>query len=75
MRSKLAIRGLAAALSLDEFVVTWFNIGSQLTVPVLVWGLMRRGIDPSINAIATMLLALLVCLVAASALLNRKKSK
>lgn len=66
---------LAAALSLDEFVVTWFNIGSQLTVPVLVWGLMRRGIDPSINAIATMLLALLVCLVAASALLNRKKSK
>ena len=25
---------LAIALSLDEFVVTWFNIGSQQTVPV-----------------------------------------
>ena len=65
---------LAAALSLDEFVVTWFNIGSQQTVPTLVWGLMRRGIDPSINAIATLLLELLVCLVVASNLLNRRKS-
>ena len=63
---------LAAALSLDEFVVTWFTIGSQQTVPVLVWGLMRRGIDPSINAIATMLLTALVCLVFASNLLDRK---
>lgn len=64
---------LAAALSLDEFVVTWFNVGNQQTVPVLVWGLMRRGIDPSINAIATILLALLVCLVVASNIINRKK--
>ncbi len=65
---------LAAALSLDEFVVTWFNIGNQLSVPVLVWGLMRRGVDPSINAIATILLTALVCLVVASNLLNRKKT-
>ena len=63
---------LAAALSLDEFVVTWFTIGNQQTVPVLVWGLMRRGIDPSINAIATMLLMALVCLVFASNHFGRK---
>ncbi|MBL8580290.1 MAG: ABC transporter permease [Mesorhizobium sp.] len=66
---------LAAALSLDEFVVTWFNVGNQQTVPVLVWGLMRRGIDPSINAIATVLLSVLVCLVVASNIINRKKVK
>jgi len=54
---------LAAALSLDEFVVTWFNIGNEQTLPVLVWGLMRRGIDPSINAIAALLFLLLACLV------------
>jgi len=65
---------LAAALSLDEFVVTWFNIGSQQSIPVLVWGLMRRGVDPSINAIATLLLALLVGLVICSNLVNRKKT-
>jgi spermidine/putrescine transport system permease protein len=63
---------LAAALSLDEFVVTWFNIGNQQSVPVLVWGLMRRGVDPSINAIATLLFALLVCLVVASNRLGRR---
>lgn len=63
---------LAAALSLDEFVVTWFNIGNQQSVPVLVWGLMRRGVDPSINAIATLLFVLLVCLVFASNRLGRR---
>jgi spermidine/putrescine transport system permease protein len=54
---------LAAALSLDEFVVTWFNIGSSQTLPVLVWGLVRTGIDPSINAVASVLLFSLIALV------------
>jgi len=59
---------LAAALSLDEFVVTWFNVGSQQTLPVLVWGLMRRGINPSINAVASILLVSLIALVVVSSL-------
>ena len=62
---------LAAALSLDEFIVTWFNIGSQQSLPVLVWGLMRRGVDPSINALASLLLFALVCLVVVSTLSGR----
>ena len=66
---------LAAALSLDEFVVTWFNIGSQQTLPVLVWGLMRRGVDPSINAVASVLLLSLICLVAVSSLSGRKRPR
>ena len=49
---------LAMALSLDEFVVTWFNIGNSQTLPVLIWGLLRRGIDPSINALASVVLVL-----------------
>jgi len=64
---------LAIALSLDEFVVTWFNIGSNQTVPVLIWGMMRRGIDPSINALATMVLVPLVVLATLAYLLNRRK--
>lgn len=66
---------LAAALSLDEFVVTWFNIGTQQTVPVLVWGLMRRGVDPSINAIATLLFVLLVGLVVVSNYFSRRRGE
>lgn len=65
---------LAAALSLDEFIITWFNVGTELTAPVLVWGLMRRGVDPSINALATLFLVALMILVAASSLLGRRKS-
>ena len=64
---------LAAALSLDEFVVTWFNIGSQQTLPVFVWGLMRRGITPSINAVATILLISLIALIMVSNLSGRRK--
>jgi spermidine/putrescine transport system permease protein len=63
---------LAAALSLDEFVVTWFNIGSQQTLPVLVWGLMRRGITPSINAVASILLVALIALVIVASLTGRR---
>jgi len=66
---------LAAALSLDEFVVTWFNVGNQQTVPVLVWGLMRRGVDPSINALASLLLFSLLCLAVAANRLGRKRAR
>jgi spermidine/putrescine transport system permease protein len=59
---------LAAALSLDEFVVTWFNIGSAQTLPVLIWGLVRTGIDPSINAVASVLLFSLIALVIVSSI-------
>ena len=64
---------LAAALSLDEFVVTWFNIGSAQTLPVLVWGLVRTGIDPSINAVASILLFSLIALVVISSISWRRR--
>ena len=47
---------LSMALSLDEFVVTFFTRGTDDTLPVLIWGLLRRGIDPTINALATIIL-------------------
>src|SRR5690606_14625373 len=44
------------AFSVDEFVVTNFVIGNESTLPVMIFSRLRRAIDPSINAIATMLL-------------------
>jgi spermidine/putrescine transport system permease protein len=49
---------IALALSLDDFVITFFTIGSGNTLPTLVWGMVRTSLDPTINAIATLLLAL-----------------
>lgn len=65
---------LGMALSLDEFVVTFFNIGVGSTVPVLIWGLLRKGIDPSLNALATVMFCSLVILVVLSNLLNRRRA-
>lgn len=62
---------LTMAMSLDEFVITWFNVGTQQTLPVLIWGLMRRGIDPSINALATLILFSLAMLVALARFFRR----
>lgn len=64
---------LAVALSLDEFVVTYFNIGTLMTVPTYIWSLVRKGIDPSLNALATMTLLTLVILVVLSNLLSRRR--
>jgi spermidine/putrescine transport system permease protein len=51
------------ATSVDNFVVTFFTIGAQSTLPLLIWSMMKRGVAPSINAISTVLL--LVTFVAA----------
>lgn len=49
---------LVFALSIDMFVITLFTIGPQSTLPLVVFGMLRRGIDPSLNAISTLLLML-----------------
>ena len=62
---------LAAALSLDEFIVTFFINGGVATGPLLIWGLMRLGIDPSINALATLVLVTTVLLSVISSRVTR----
>lgn len=49
---------IAMALSLDDFVVTFFLIGGGNTLPTLIWGMLRTGLDPSINALGSMVLAM-----------------
>lgn len=45
------------AISLDDFIITFFTIGSGMTLPTLVWGMLRTSLDPSINALGTLILA------------------
>lgn len=47
---------LTFALSFDEFLVTFFIVGRQNTLPIVIWGMLRRGVSPTINVIATMVL-------------------
>lgn len=47
---------LALALSVDDFVITFFTIGTGNTLPTLVWGMIRTGLTPAVNAIGTTIL-------------------
>jgi spermidine/putrescine transport system permease protein len=44
---------LGFALSVDDFVVTYFNSGSRITFPLFVWGAARVGAPPQVNVIGT----------------------
>ena len=49
----LAALLLCFALSIDDFVVTYFNSGSETTFPLFVWGAARIGAPPQVNVIGT----------------------
>lgn len=57
---KLAMVGAALlifTLSMDEIAVSFFLIGRNNTLPLEIWGRLRRGITPEINAISTIIFA------------------
>jgi spermidine/putrescine transport system permease protein len=63
---------LALTLSLDDVVITSFVAGpGATTLPVYVFGLVRRGVTPLINAISTLMLVASMLLVALSLGLQR----
>ena len=58
---------LALTLSLDDVVITQFVSGpGSATLPVYVFGLVRRGVTPLINAVSVVMLVASMILVAIS---------
>ena len=65
---------LAFIISLDDLVITYFIAGvDSTTLPVFIYGIMRRGIKPEINAIATLMIVVSL-LIAAIGLYFRSKN-
>lgn len=63
---------LALTLSLDDVVVTSFVAGpGATTLPVYVFGAVRRGVTPLINAVSTVMLAASMALVLLSLVFQR----
>lgn len=63
---------LAFTLSFDEVVVSLFLKGRDNTLPLLIWGRLRLGLSPEINAAATIITAIsLVGIVSSTILLGR----
>jgi spermidine/putrescine transport system permease protein len=63
---------LAFTLSLDDFVISFFTSGpSSVTLPLYIYGSLRRGITPEIHALSTIVFLVTVLLVLALQLATR----
>jgi spermidine/putrescine transport system permease protein len=47
---------LSVTLSIDEFVITYFTVGAQPTLPLYIYTSIKLGVTPEVNAVATVLL-------------------
>ncbi|MGD9886174.1 MAG: ABC transporter permease [Reyranella sp.] len=66
---------LAFTLSLDDLILTQFVAGAQSqTLPMRVYSSVRLGVDPQINVLATLIVALAASLLAVSGWLTRRKA-
>jgi len=65
---------LAFIISMDDLVITYFIAGvDSTTLPVFIYGMLRRGVKPEINAIASLMI-LFSLIVASAGLYFRSRS-
>lgn len=66
---------LAFVISMDDLVITYFVSGTgDTTLPVFIFGMIRRGVKPEINAIATLLILASVVIAAFGLWLRNRKT-
>ncbi len=66
---------LAFALSIDDFVITYFNAGPEITFPIFVWGAARVGAPPQVNVIGTAIFILAVAAMVANVLVQNRRAR
>lgn len=65
---------LAFTLSVDEFIIAFFTAGagrSSITLPMQIFAMIRFGVTPEINALATLVMSVSVVALALSQRLNK----
>jgi spermidine/putrescine transport system permease protein len=64
---------LAFTLSLDDFVITFFTTGpGATTLPIYVYGLLRRITTPELNALSTIWIAIVLVVLIITQRLERR---
>ena len=64
---------LSFALSLDDFIITYFVSGSSVTYPLFVNAAVKAAVPPQINVLATAILVVSLILLAVGTLYRRKR--
>ena len=67
---------ICITLSIDEFVITWFTVGNQPTLPTYIYTKVKFGVTPEVNAVGTVMLfaTLLIFGIAGLALGRSRRS-
>jgi spermidine/putrescine transport system permease protein len=66
---------LAAAISIDDYVITSFNAGQTQTFPLFIFGATRQGVPPEVNVLASGLLVIVLALMGANVLVQRRLAR
>ena len=68
----LAAALLSFALSIDDFIITFFNAGSEETFPLRIFGASRVELSPPLHVLATIVLVASVAIMVAGVLFRRR---
>jgi spermidine/putrescine transport system permease protein len=71
----LAALLLCFAISVDDFVVTYFVAGSRVTFPIFVWGAARVATPPQINVIGIAFFVIAVTMMLGNVVLQNRRAK
>ena len=71
----LAALLLCFAVSIDDFVVTYFNSGSEVTFPLFVWGAARIGAPPQVNVIGSAIFLIAVSAMLVNVFVQTRRTK
>jgi spermidine/putrescine transport system permease protein len=71
----LAAGLLGFALSIDDFVITYFVAGGEQTFPVFVWGIARVAVPPQVNVVASAIFLLAIGFALANVLWQYRAAK
>jgi spermidine/putrescine transport system permease protein len=71
----LAAGLLSFALSVDDFVITYFNAGTVTTFPLFVWGAARVAVPPQINVVGTAIFVVAVGGLLANVLWQNRRAR
>ena len=65
---------IAFTLSIDDFVVSFFNKGAGVdTLPIKIYSMARKGVNPTINAISTLMFGAIIFILLATNMKTNKK--
>jgi spermidine/putrescine transport system permease protein len=66
---------LCFAISIDDFVVTYFNNGPKITFPLFVWGAARVGAPPQVNVIGSAIFLVAVVVMVGNVLVQMRRER